>query len=77
MPETHVNPDLLLGAEAAGTYLGFGGNRHPGAGARYLARNGKLGFVRVGAKVLFRRSELDRFIEANTTTAVSTGGEVL
>lgn len=55
-------PDGLLDVDAAAAYLAVE--------RRYmyrLTRERRVGFVKLGSKLRFRLSDLDRFVEANRT----------
>ena len=65
------NADPLLSATAAARYLGLEGTvRHPAQAVRSLCRKRRLTFAKVCGKIMVKRSELDRYVEANTREAV-------
>jgi hypothetical protein len=70
--DTILIDDPLLDAKAAASYLGLVGVvRHPEQSVRALARKRKLRSTKVAGKIMFRRSWLDVYIEANTVEAIT------
>lgn len=62
-----VNADPLLTAGQAGIYLGLADvHKDPGQAVRALCRKGRLRFVRIGERVMVRRSWLEEFIESRS-----------
>ena len=62
-----VNGDPLFDAVAAATYLGLADVvKHPGQAVRALCRKGRLRYVRLGDRIMVRRSWLEEFIEAHS-----------
>ena len=61
---TMLADDLIEGAEAAAAYIGI-----PERRARYLAEKGFLPVKRMGSRLYFRKSELDRAFSSEGATA--------
>ena len=61
-----VNPDPLLDATAAATYLGLiGVVKHPAQAVRSLCRKRRIRSTKVAGKVMVRRSWLEEYISEN------------
>ena len=61
-----VNPDPLLDAVAAATYLGLiGVVKHPAQAVRSLCRKRRIRSTKVAGKVMVRRSWLEQYITEN------------
>lgn len=56
---SELKNDLLDGAKAAADYLGL-----PARTVYHLAAEGRIPAIRMGAKLLFRKSELERTFSA-------------
>lgn len=60
------NPDPLFDADRAARYLGLACLKHPAQAIRALCRKGRLRFIRLGDRVMVRRSWLEEYIESHT-----------
>lgn len=58
-----------LSIEEAALYIG--GRDFPVQTLRNLVRRKKIGFVRIGRELAFKREQLDAYVEAHTVQAVS------
>ena len=66
MSEIIISPSGLMDLENAARYLGTTVNT-----MRWLRRMKKLPFIRLGAKLMIKKSDLDEYIEQNTEPAIT------